>query len=304
MDNGSKKVVEIVKLIKKYGDLVAVNELDLDIHEGEIFGLLGPNGAGKSTTLRTCLGLLQKTSGDIRILGMDSHKESTLIRKRTGYIPSDFGLVSNIKVRTFLKHLLALSKCSSERKLIDLSERLDLDLTRKTHELSKGNKQKVGIIQAFMANQELVIMDEPTTGLDPLMQKEFYKLLRDEREAGKTFFMSSHILAEVEEVCDKVAIIKEGELVVVENITSLQNKMGKILEVHFRDPVNLDDFRFEGVTDLKQDNGKLTMTVMKDLDQVVKKVGEFDIVNMSLKTYSLEELFMRYYRDEGKGGAS
>lgn len=299
MNYGFGSVVEIKKLTKNYGDLVAVKELELNIEKGEIFGLLGPNGAGKSTTLRTCLGLLQKTQGEIKIFGMDSHTDSGPIRKRTGYIPSDFGLIPNIKVKTFLKHLLALSNYRSEKKMKELSERMDLDLSRKTHELSKGNKQKVGIIQAFMADQELVIMDEPTTGLDPLMQKEFYKLLREERESGKTFFMSSHILAEVEEVCDRGAIIKKGELVVVENISSLQKKMGKILEVHFRGPVNIDDFRLDGVSDLKHDNGKITLTVMKNLDHVIKKVGEHDIVNMSLNTYSLEELFLRYYSGGG-----
>jgi ABC-2 type transport system ATP-binding protein len=299
MNNGPGSVLEIRKLTKNYGDLVAVKELELNIKKGEIFGLLGPNGAGKSTTLRTCLGLLQKTAGHISIFGLDSHKDSPLIRKRTGYIPSDFGLIPNIKVKVFLKHLLALSSHSSDKKMIELAQKLDLDLNRKTHELSKGNRQKVGIIQAFMADQELVIMDEPTTGLDPLMQKEFYKLLREERDAGKTFFMSSHILAEVEEVCDRVAIIKEGELVVVENISSLQNKMGKVLEVHFRNPMDIEKFRIDGVTDLSQDNGKVTMTIISNLDQVIKKVGEHDIVNMSLKTYSLEELFLRYYSEGG-----
>ncbi|UCE74586.1 MAG: ABC transporter ATP-binding protein, partial [Methanomassiliicoccales archaeon] len=163
----SKCALEITNLTKKYGNFVAVKNLSLEIEEGEIFGLLGPNGAGKSTTIRTCLGLLSKTEGDIKILGMDSHKDAIEIRRRTGYLPGDFGLVDGIKVYTFLKYLLSLSGVKSDKKLRSLAERLDLDLTRKTHELSKGNRQKVGVVQALMADQDLIILDEPTGGLDP-----------------------------------------------------------------------------------------------------------------------------------------
>ncbi len=294
----AEPVLVIRNFTKKYGELVAVRDLDLKIRKGEIFGLLGPNGAGKSTTIRTCLGLLHKTAGNIEIFGMDPHQNSSAIRRRIGYIPSDFGLYPGMTVRSYLNHFRALVDIRSPKKMEALAERLDLDLDRKTHELSRGNRQKVGIVQALMGNPDLIIMDEPTTGLDPLMQKEFYRLLRGMREKGLTVFMSSHILAEVEEVCDRVAIIKNGELVVVENISNLQDKMGKVLEVDFREEVDPDIFLLDGVSDLIYENNRLTLTVSANLDRVIKAVSDHCIVNMNLMTFSLEELFLKYYGDD------
>ena len=291
-------VLVIRNLTKKYGELVAVLNLDLEIQKGEIFGLLGPNGAGKSTTIRTCLGLLHKSGGEIKIFGMDSCRDSTKIRKRTSYLPSDFGLYPGMTVRSYLNHFRALVDIRSAAKMLNVAERLDLDLDRKTHELSRGNRQKVGIVQAFMAEPDLIIMDEPTTGLDPLMQREFYRLLREERKKGTTIFMSSHILAEVEEVCDRVAIIKKGKLVVVENISTLHDKMGKVLEVDFRGEVDPNVFRLDGVSDLIHEDNRITLTVSANLDQIIKVVSDYEIVNMNLKTFSLEELFLKYYGDD------
>ncbi len=298
-----KKIIEIKNLTKKYGSLTAVDSLSLDINHGEIFGFLGPNGAGKTTTIRVCLDLLFKNTGVVNIFGMDAHKGSTRIRRRTGYLPGDFGLIPGIKVKTFLKYLLGLSNCRSDKKMKDIAKRLDLDLTRKTHELSKGNRQKVGIVQAFMADQELIILDEPTGGLDPLMQQEFYKILEDTQSEGKTIFMSSHILAEVEAVCDRVAIIREGKLQMVENISKLQDKMGKVLEVQFRAPVKPEVFDLPGVTDIISDGDKLTLTIHENLDSVIKVLADHKIVNMNLKTFSLEELFLQYYSDKSERGS-
>ena len=217
-----KEVIRTVNLTKYYGKIRGIEDFTLTVNKGEIFGFLGPNGAGKTTTIRLCLGLIAKTSGSITIFGMDSHRDSVAIRKRVGYVPGDFGLIPNIRVKAYLNYLLSLSECKSDDKMKELAERFDLDLNRKTHELSRGNKQKVGVVQAFMADQDLIILDEPTTGLDPLMQQEFYKLVKPEKETGKTIFMSSHILAEAEAVCDRVAIVKEGRLKMVEDIASLQ----------------------------------------------------------------------------------
>ncbi|UCE38346.1 MAG: ABC transporter ATP-binding protein [Thermoplasmata archaeon] len=291
--------MKIKNLTKKYGDFTAVKNLSLDIEKGEIFGLLGPNGAGKSTTIRTCLGLLSKTEGEIEILGLDSHKDAIEIRKRTGYLPGEFGLLDGISVYTYLKYLLRLSSVKSDEKLKDLAKRLDLDLKRKTNELSKGNKQKVGVVQALMADQEFIILDEPTGGLDPLMQQIFYEILREEKEAGKTVFMSSHVLAEVETVCNRVAIIKEAELILNEHISTLQDMTGKVLEVEFRHKVDPSAFEIEGVTDIEVDDRKIRMTVTKDIDQVVKRVADHRVINMNLSTYSLEKLFLRYYSNGG-----
>ncbi len=298
----TEEVICIENLTKFYGKIRGIEDFTLTVNKGEIFGFLGPNGAGKTTTIRLCLGLISKTSGTITIFGMDSHRDSVHIRKRAGYVPGDFGLIPNIKVKNYLKYLLSLSNYRSVDKMKDLAARFDLDVDRKTSELSRGNKQKVGVIQAFMADQDLVILDEPTTGLDPLMQQEFYTLLREEKENGKTIFMSSHILAEVETVCDRVAIIKEGRLKIVEEIESLQKKTGKVLEVEFRAPVDTDEFRLPGVSEIKADSNRLTLTIHENLDTVIKAVAAHKILNMNLKTYSLEQLFLRYYNKSRKEG--
>ncbi len=297
----NEAVMKMRGLTKKYGDVVGIKDLDLDVYEGEIMGFLGPNGAGKTTTIRTCLGLLRKTSGDVRIFGLDSHEDSIEIRRRTGYLPGDFGMYPNLKVKTILKYLLSQSGVSDDSRMNELAERLELDLSRKYGNLSKGNKQKVGLVQAFMADQDLIIMDEPTSGLDPLMQQKCYELLREEKSKGKTIFMSSHILAEVEEVCDRVAIIRNAELQVVEEIESLKEKMGKKLEIEFEDSVDPSFFAMEGVEDFEMDGRKATMIVTSNLDEVIKKISKQNVINMSLETFSLEQLFLTYYSHGGKG---
>jgi len=295
-----ENVIEIRNLTKMYGNHVGVKDLTLDIHKGEIMGFLGPNGAGKTTTIRSCLDLLSITAGEIRIFGMDSHHQAVPIRQRTGYLPGDFGLLPSMTTESFLHHLLALSNCCNADKMYDLADRLDLNIRRKTNELSKGNKQKVGFIQALMANQDLVIMDEPTSGLDPLIQQEIYRIIRNERERGASIFMSSHILAEVEQICDRVAIIREGTLEMVEVISTLQEKTGKVMEVEFREQVDPAELEIEGVSDIHQKNGRIMLTIHKNLDQVIKKVSSYQILNMQLHTYSLEQLFLKYYGGKEK----
>lgn len=297
-----EKVIEIKNLTKMYGNHVGVKDLNLTVYKGEIMGFLGPNGAGKTTTMRSCLALLAKTAGEITIFGLDSHRDAVTIRKRTGYLPGDFGLIPSVKVRSYLKYLLSLRGYDTTKKMESLAKRLELELDRKTNELSKGNKLKVGIIQALMADQDLIIMDEPTSGLDPLMKQEFYRILREEKKQGKTIFMSSHILADVERVCDRVAIIRKGQLKVVEEIQVLQEKTGKVLEVEFVDPVTIDEFKIKGVSEIRQDNGTFIMTIHENLDGVIEAVSNHCILNMNLKTYSLEQLFLKYYAEEQERG--
>ena len=231
---------------------------------------------------------------------MDAQKESVKIRRKVGYLPGEFGLLPNVKVQSYLNYLLSLSNCKSNKKMLELSQRLDLDLQRKTHELSRGNRQKVGVIQALMADQDLIILDEPTTGLDPLMQHEFYKIIREEQINGKTVFMSSHILPEVEAVCDRVAIIKDGQIKMIEEIATLKQKTGKILEVEFRKPVNKNEFNISGVSEIIQDGSRFTLTIHSNLDSVIKIVANHPILNMNLRSYSLEQLFLKYYGSEQK----
>jgi ABC-2 type transport system ATP-binding protein len=292
-----EKVIEIKNLTKMYGNHVGAKNLNLTVHEGEIMGFLGPNGAGKTTTIRCCLALIAKTAGEITMFGLDSHRDAVAIRKKTGYLPGDFGLIPSVKVKSYLKYLLSLSEYNSTKKMESLAERLQLDLDRKTNELSKGNKLKVGIVQSLMADPELIILDEPS-GLDPLMQQEFYHILREEKKQGKTVFMSSHNLAEVESVCDRVAIIRMGQLIVVEDIQVLQEKTGKVLEVEFRDSVTIDELKLEGVSEIRQDNGRFILTIHENLDNIIKAVSNHRILNMNLKTYSLEQLFLKYYAEE------
>ncbi|MGD2066277.1 MAG: ABC transporter ATP-binding protein [Candidatus Bathyarchaeota archaeon] len=295
-----EKAIIISNLTKLYGKDVGVKNLNLSVDKGEVMGFLGPNGAGKTTTIRSSLALISKTAGKITIFGLDSHKDAVAIRKKTGYLPGDFGLIPSVKVKSYLKYLLALSNCSSTRKMFSLAERLELELDKKTSELSKGNRQKVGIIQVLMAGQELIIMDEPTSGLDPLMQQEFYRILREENRRGKTIFMASHNLAEVEKVCDRVAIIRKGRLEVVEKIHALQEKTGKVLEVEFGDQVSVDEFKIKGVSEVQKENGKFTLTIHKNLDSVIEAVSRHQILNMNLRTYSLEQLFLKYYKEENR----
>ena len=292
-------VMKIRGLTKKYGDVVGIKGLDLDLYKGEILGYLGPNGAGKTTTIRTCLAYLNKTAGDVKIFGLDSHEDSVEIKRNVGYLPGDFTLFSDMKVKTVLKYLLSLSDVKSDKKMIDLSERLDLELDKKIKELSKGNRQKVGLVQSLMADQDLIILDEPTAGLDPLMQKVTYDILREEKENGKTIFMSSHILAEVEEVCDRVAIIRDGELQVTEDIESLRNKMGKKLTVEFTEKVDPEQFRMPGVNQIEVSGNRLSMVITENLDETIKKVSKHQIITMNLETFSLEQMFLRYYSQTG-----
>lgn len=291
-----KPVMKIRGLTKYYGDILGIKDLDLDVYPGEVMGFLGPNGAGKTTTIRTCLAYLRKTAGDVKIFGLDAHKDSVKIKEKVGYLPGDFGMIPGLKVKTFLKYLLSLSGVKSEKKMREIGEILDLEFDKKIKNLSKGNRQKVGIVQAFMADQDLIILDEPTSGLDPLMQQKFYEFLREEKSKGKTIFMSSHILAEVEEVCDRVAIIKEGKLQVIEDINSLQSKMVKKLTVEFGEKVDPQKFKVEGVNQVKTDGKKISMVITDNLDETIKKVSSHKIITMNLETFSLEQLFLRYYK--------
>lgn len=293
-----EKLIEIENLTKMYGNHVGVKDLNLAVHKGEIMGFLGPNGAGKTTTIRSCLALIAKTAGKITIFGLDSHRDAVAIREKTGYLPGDFGLIPSVKVSSYLKYLLELRDGKSTEKMVSLAKRLELDINRKTNELSKGNKLKVGIIQALMADPDLIIMDEPTSGLDPLMKQAFYRILREEKKQGNTVFMSSHILTDVERVCDRVAIIRKGQLKVVEEIQALQEKTGKVLEVEFGDSFTIDEFKLEGVSEIQEDNGRIILTIHENLDGVIEAVSNHRILNMNLKTYSLEQLFLKYYRAE------
>ena len=270
---------------------------------GEVFGFLGPNGAGKTTTIRVLLDLIRPTSGRALVLGRDSRRETLAIQKRSGYLPGELYLYPNLTGRETLRYLGNLRGGVDWSYVAALAERLDCDLERKVADLSSGNKRKIGLIQAFMHRPELLILDEPTSGLDPLVQREFYRLLDEARDGGQTVFLSSHVLPEVQRVCDRVAFIREGELVAVENVAELMGKAVRELEVVFARPVPSSVFAaIPGVTGIVSDGddaAMLRLTVTGSLDPVLKKLAEHPVLDLVSQVPDLEDVFMTFYAGEG-----
>ena len=301
-------VIELRGLSKFYGKHRGIEGVDLTVARGEVFGFLGPNGAGKTTTIRTMLDLIRRTSGEARVLGLDSERGSMEIRRRTGYLPGEYGLYEGLKVEDFLGFLLDLRGArGKEGRMRELCAYFELDATRPIRELSKGNRQKVGLVQAFMHDPELVILDEPTAGLDPLMQQRFYSLAHQERAAGRTIFMSSHLLSEVEAVCDRVAIIRNGSISLVERLDVLRERFGKDLKVTFGEDVPRKVLELPGVEDIHQEGRSFELTLRGGIDEVVKAIAQHPVVSMTVETYHLEELFFDLYGDaadnEGRAAA-
>ena len=234
--------IEAVGLTKYYGDIPGIVDLDLEVTTGEVFGFLGPNGAGKSTTIRTFVDLLHPTSGSVTILGFDSHDESVAIRNRTGYLPGDLSMYDDMTAREMLRYFSSLRKADTRERIEELAERLQLDLDRKIGSYSSGNRQKVGVVQAFMHDPELLILDEPSTGLDPLMQQEFYRMIDEARDAGRTVFLSSHILPEVERTADRVGIVRNSRLVTVQTVDELKAKARRHFQIVFAEKVAPSEF--------------------------------------------------------------
>jgi ABC-2 type transport system ATP-binding protein len=301
--NGAPAVLT-EQLTKSYGRSHArgVVRLDLEVRHGEVFGFLGPNGAGKTTTIRVLLDLIRPTAGRALVLGRDSHKETLAIQARSGYLPGELSLYPNLTGRETLRYLANLRGGVDWDYVAALAGRLDCDLDRKVADLSTGNKRKVGLIQAFMHRPELLILDEPTSGLDPLVQHEFYHLLDETREAGQTVFLSSHVLPEVQRVCDRVAFVREGELVAVEDVAELMGRAVREVEVVFGEPVPAS--AFEGVPGITQvvadgkDASTLRLTVTGSLDPVVKALAGYPVVDLLSQLPDLEDVFMTFYEGE------
>jgi ABC-2 type transport system ATP-binding protein len=290
-------VVATDQLTKYYGKTRGVSGLNLEIKPGEIFGFLGPNGAGKTTTIRILLDLIRPTSGSARVHGMDCQTHSVTIRRRVGYLPGEFALYGRLSGNEILRYFAALRGGVDWTVVEGLAERFGIDLTRTVGELSHGNKQKVGLIQAFMNQPELLILDEPTTGLDPLMRQEFYRLLEEVRAAGTTVFLSSHVLPEVERVCDRVGIIRDGELVDVEEVSAIKQKAVRKVEITFGAPPPADAFANLPVTGLVLDDHRMRCTVRGPIDGLIKTVARFEVIDMISHEPSLEETFLSLYGD-------
>lgn len=292
-------VIEINGLKKYYGKAKGVEKVDFKVKKGEVFGFLGPNGAGKSTTIRTMLDYIRPTEGSIRVNGMDPVKEGANVRRSVGYLPSDFGTYKTLTAEKYLKTLYAMMGLKGKDRIEELAKRFQLDLKKRIKDFSRGNRQKVGLVSAFMHTPQLVILDEPTSGLDPLMQQEFYKLVLEEKAAGRTVFLSSHILNEVEAICDRVSIIRQGEIIVTETMKAFKQKTGKIMTVTFKKKAPIGKFeKLEGVTEAHlddDDENVLVMTVATNINGVIKELSKYDVKDLDYKEASLEHLFLHFY---------
>jgi ABC-2 type transport system ATP-binding protein len=292
-------------LTKFYRKTLGIDDLDLEVRSGEVFGFLGPNGAGKTTTIRLLLDLLRPTRGAAQVLGMDVRTHSVEIRRRVGYLPGELGLYERLtawELLTYFAHLRGLDDLGHAR---ELAGRLDLDTSRPVRTLSHGNRQKVGLVQAFMHRPRLLVLDEPTGGLDPLIQHEFYGLLREVRDDGATVFLSSHVLVEVERVADRVGIIRDGRLVEQASVEELKERALRRLELHFGQTVPASVFRgMPGVRDIAVDDHVVRLVVEGSLDAVIKAAAAFEVVNVVSPEADLEEVFLSYYTPREDSGAA
>ena len=287
-------------LTKDFGAGRGLFNLDLEVHQGEVFGFLGPNGAGKSTTMRLLLDLIRPTAGSAQVLGLDANEDSLQVRQRIGFLPGDLSMYPRLTGRVVLQYLAELRGGVDPGVRDTLAERFDADLDRPIRELSTGNRQKLGLVQAFMHEPELLILDEPISGLDPLVQESFHALLKEVSAQGRTVFLSSHTLSEVERVTHRLAILRQGRLVVVDTLEDLRKVAVQRLEFEFAGPVAEDEFRsLHGVTDVTANGHTLTVAFAGSADAVVKTASAHEVLAVRPRQEDLEDIFLRYYRADG-----
>lgn len=291
-------IIETNKLTKSYGKARGIVDVSMEVKEGEIFGFIGPNGAGKSTTIRTLLSLIYPTSGSAKIFSKDCIKYGADIRRDIGYLPSEVFYYDNMKVINLLKYSASFYNKDCTKRIHEIAEIMELDLNKKIDDLSFGNKKKVGIVQGLLHEPKLIILDEPTGGLDPLMQQRFFELIREENKKGTTVFFSSHILDEVQKMCDRVAIIKEGQIIKTESIESMRQDNYKKFRVEAKDRLSKDIFTIDSITDLKLEGNKASFIYKGDINVIVDKLRVLQLTNLLVEEPTLEEIFMYYYQKE------
>src|SRR5438477_3045006 len=294
-------IIQTNQLTKSYGRSRGILDVTFGIQEGEVFGFLGPNGAGKTTTMRTLMGLLHANSGSATIGGLDCWTQSTEVKQLVGYLPGEFTCDPGLHGAQILEYLGHLRGGVDQGYLRKLVERLDLDPGKRFREYSRGNKQKLGLVQAFMHKPRLLILDEPTSGLDPLNQQEFYTMVAEVRASGRTVFLSSHILPEVEHTCDRVAIIREGRLVKIDHVSALKDIRQHDVEISFPGPASVEWFQhLAGVINVVPlaDGRSLQLHVQGPLTEVLKIAGEHNATNIATHEPTLEEVFLRFYEPE------
>ena len=294
MNKGS--VITTSDLTKYYGTVRGIDGVNLEVRQGEVFGFLGPNGAGKTTTIRILLDMIRPTSGSAQVFGLDVRRDSVQIRRRLGNLPGDVALYDTLRGIEVLKLLGSFRGPAGTRRVPELAERLDLDLSRTVRAYSHGMKQKLAIIQAFMHDPELLILDEPTLGLDPLMQREFYSLVMEEKARGKTVFLSSHILPDVERVCNRVGIIREGRLVAVEEVESLKRRKRRRMELVMKEDPFDGMLHIPGAQLVRRDGRSLEYLVSGDVQTVLKGVAQLPVQDIVFPEPPLEEAFMEFYQ--------
>lgn len=299
----STSVIELIQLTKYYGRTIGIEHLNLTVATGEIFGFLGPNGAGKTTTIRLLLDLLRPTGGEILIFGRSNAKNSQYIRQKCGYLPGNFSAYGQMTGTEYLKFMANLRNNIPvlQSHLLDRFELSEKELSQKIKYLSHGTRQKLGIVQAFFHQPELIILDEPTTGLDPLMQEEFYDLVRETQSRGSTFFFSSHNLSEVEKICHRVAIIRNGKLIALETLDRLKKKRFRKLKIKLRQPV--DNLRLEGAELVNRQGLQYDFLVQTDINVLLKSLIHLPLEDLVYTEPDLEEVFIALYRRDENGQA-
>jgi len=289
-------IIKISKLTKFYGKTLGVSDLDLEIKRGETFGFLGPNGAGKTTTIRMILDFIRPTSGNAMVFGQSTSSNSVAIKKRVGYLPGELEFYKKMKGSEILHYFSNLRSGVDWDHVESLAKRLDYDMNKPVRSLSSGNKHKLGLIQAFMHKPDLLILDEPTSGLDPLMQQEFYKMVNDFRDEGGTAFISSHILPEVEKICDRVGFIRKGKLIDVQNVNDLKVKMVREIEITVEGVFDVNDLNsLDGVSGVKKENGLIKCKVSGSMDKLIKTAAKYNVKDMVCREPNLEDIFFTYY---------
>lgn len=293
-------VIETERLTKNYGAWRGIVDVSLSVGTGEVFGFLGPNGAGKTTMIRLLLDLLRPSSGRIRVLGDEPRRNGARLRERIGYLPGDYQPGRQERASELLRFLADARGGVTQQRIEELADRFELNTSQRISTMSRGNRQKLGIVQAFMHDPDLLILDEPTTGLDPLMQQSFLSLVREVRATGQTVFLSSHLLAEVRQIADRIGIIREGELVAVEDVAALRERAVRRIELHFDAPVPPEHFTgLAGVRDVRVEGTLVRCVLDGRPNELIKAAAEFTVVEFVSFEPDLEEIFLAYYTDEG-----
>ena len=295
----TEPAISIHSLTKSYGRVQALRGVDLEVNRGEVFGFLGPNGAGKTTTIRCLLDLIRPDGGTTRVLGLDPQADPVAVRRRVAYLPGELNLEANLSAERALRYLADLRGDGIDwNRVRELARRLNLDLKTQIKNMSKGNKQKVGVVQAFMAPAELLLLDEPTSGLDPLMQQEVYRLVREAQAAGTTIFFSSHIIGEVQAIAERVAIIRDGRIVQTVEPRELISMSVRRVRVRLREPLPEGALvAVPGATLIERDGDSLTVQIEGEMDALIKTLAAFPVVDLETERPSLEEIFLTLYEN-------